>query len=82
LAAPDPAAFAAQHGITYADGRVRVEIDLAAAEGDLPAAYGLVVEARYRQLVQALAPVETLCDLANDPRVNVVRPPTLAVPAQ
>jgi hypothetical protein len=80
--APDPATFAAQHGIAYADGRVRVEIELATADSDVPAGYELLVEARYQRFVQALAPADTLCDLANDPRVSIVRPTTLATPTQ
>lgn len=80
LEAPDPAAFAAERGLAYQDDGVRVVVELAAGEteGDLALVYGLTVEARYRNLLQVWAPLASLCDLANDSRVRVVRSPTPA----
>jgi hypothetical protein len=72
LAAPDPAAFAAQRAPSYRDGRVEVNIFLAHAEGDLAHRYGLQVIARTPTLVEASAPLTTLCELSNDPRVRSV----------
>ncbi|MDQ3855951.1 MAG: hypothetical protein M3281_06090 [Chloroflexota bacterium] len=80
LAAPDAAAFATTRGLYYEDGRVRVTIRLAGAEDDLAERYALQAEARYRDQLQALAPLATLCDLSNDARVLAVRVPTQAAP--
>lgn len=80
LAAPDAAVFAVQRGLYYQQGRVRVEITLADVPENVAEVYGLETEASYRTMLQALAPLATLCDLANDPRVVAVRAPTPASP--
>jgi hypothetical protein len=80
LQAADPAAFAADHGLFVADERARVEIELLEDPEGVAAGFDLVVEAGYGQLLQALAPIHTLCDLANDPRVLLVRAPVPLTP--
>ena len=81
LDAPDPAAFAYRHGLDYEGGRVRVEITLRAPEGDLAQRYGLTVESRHGgKYLWALAPLASLCGLANDARVEGVDSRSLDIP--
>jgi hypothetical protein len=80
LHAADPAAFAAEHGLFFEDERVRVEIELLEDADSVAASFDLIVEAQYQLLVQALAPLQSLCDLANDPRVLIVRAPIPLTP--
>ena len=81
LNADDPTAFAAQHGLFFDGERVRVEVDFAAPAEDIPAKYDLIVEASYRQRLQALAPLSHLCPLSDEPSVIEVRSPSPAQPA-
>lgn len=80
LAAPDAQAFAAQHGLYFEAGRVRVEIETRATDESLSARYDLRIEARADTILQALAPVGVLCDLSTDPSVLSVRQPLPAHP--
>lgn len=80
IGAADPSAFAAGAGLVYRDGAVRVVVELQAS-GEPSPGYGLIEEARYENLVQALAPVEQLCPLSDDTGVLFVRPPVAASPA-
>jgi hypothetical protein len=79
-AAADPEAFSAQSGLAYqALVGARALIELRAEEADLAAAYGLTVESRYAEWLQAWVPLDQLCALSNDPRVQSVdapQPPT------
>lgn len=77
---PDPAALAAQTGLFYSQGRVRVIIELPSAESPAPSGYGLTVESRAQALVQALVPVDALCALAADGNVKFVRAPLPRLP--
>jgi hypothetical protein len=80
IRAADPAAFAAGRGLVVVDERVRVEIELLEDPEGVAMGFDLVVEAQYGALLQALAPLQTLCDLANDPRVLLVRAPIPLTP--
>jgi hypothetical protein len=80
LEAPDPAAFATERGLHLAGDQVRVVVELLQPEADLAEVYGLQAEGRYRNLVQALAPLSTLCALGGDERVRLVRAPFRATP--
>jgi hypothetical protein len=73
-AAPDPAAFAHERGISLIDGRVRVVVELIPGAA-LPLDVPLVVEGQYERLVQVLVPPAELCALAADPAVAIVRLP-------
>jgi hypothetical protein len=75
LRAAEPATFAVEHALFFEGGRVRAEIELSDDPDGVADAFDLRVEARYGQMLQALAPLGSLCDLANDPRVLVVRAP-------
>ena len=77
--APDPAEFASSAGLEMEDGAVRAVVELAGET--MPGIEGVVVERSYANLIQALVPIELLCDLSNDPQVKVVRPPLSAQPA-
>jgi hypothetical protein len=72
LAVPDPAAVAKRVALDIRDGRVEVNIFLAQPEGDLAQRYGLNVIARTPTLVEAAAPLSSLCELSNDSRVRSV----------
>lgn len=82
--ARDPAEYAARHGVEYANGRVEVEVTFAnpGEQGDLAQPYGLQVLDRSRSFLNARAPLMTLCDLAQDPRVRTVRPLVNTIPGQ
>jgi hypothetical protein len=71
-ASHDPQAFAATSGIERRQGSVLIGTTLAGA-GDPPLAYGVVVEARYADLMQAWVPVHQLCALSSDPNVVAIR---------
>lgn len=72
---PDPAKYAATHGIYYAEGRVRVVIELADEGVTIPESYHIQVEDRYKNFIQALVPVKVLRPLSNEPGVKSVRLP-------
>lgn len=76
--ATDPIALAAEMGLQFDGALVRVVLELV---DKAPDNYGLVTEAAYANLVQALAPLDQLCALALDPGVVAVRPPFEAAPA-
>jgi hypothetical protein len=82
LNAADPAEFSASHALPYRVGEVRVQIELAVpdsllavAQNDLVLDYQLAGDVRYRNFLQAWAPVDALCALANDGRVRSVNAP-------
>jgi hypothetical protein len=77
IVAEDPVGLAQTMGLFYEDGATRVVIQLATHEADISflSEYGAQVETQTESLVQALVPVEKLCDLSNDPRVRFVRGP-------
>jgi hypothetical protein len=70
--AADPASFAAEAQLEYADGRVRVIVELVSVDEPMPA-YGQIEEARYQGLVRAAISLDHLCALSNDPAVAAVR---------
>jgi hypothetical protein len=70
--AADPTSFAAGAQLEYADGRVRVIVELVSVDEPMPA-YGQTEEARYQGLVQAVVALDQLCALSNDPAVAAVR---------
>ncbi len=76
---PDPEAYARQADLYYSQGRVRVIIELESAEDRVPQLPGLTIESRAGELVQALVPVERLCELAAANGVRLVRSPAQPV---
>ena len=68
--AEDPAAFAAERGLAWVDGSVRVVFE---SDGPLPEG---VEEARSPGRVQALVPLDRLCALAAVAPVRVPLTPT------
>lgn len=78
----DVEGYAKAHGIPYEDGKVRVVIELIDEQTEVPQGYGLTVEARYKNMVQALVPAENLEKLAEDPAVKLVRTPKPALAAE
>ncbi len=78
------AAFAGEHGMDLAGGRVRVIIDAAGDTGAASAAAaaaGGTVEAVHGNMVQARVPTGSLAKLAGSPAVSRLRPPAKAIPA-
>jgi len=75
--AEDPATFAQTAGLFYENGATRVVIQLAApdAESTFLADYGAEVESSTPALIQARVPLEMLCPLADDDRVQSIRIP-------
>lgn len=75
--AEDPATFAQTAGLFYENGATRVVIQLAApdAESAFLADYGAEVERYTSALIQARVPLEMLCPLADDDRVQSIRTP-------
>lgn len=78
----DVEGYARAHGIPYEDGKVRVVIELINEQTEVPQGYGLTVEAKYKNMVQALVPAENLEKLAEDPAVKLVRTPKPALAAE
>ena len=77
--APDPAAFAARAGLDYREGMVRVVVEVRPGAA-VPQGHGLVVEARYQDLIQAQAPLTQLCPLAGQADVLAIRPSARPLP--
>lgn len=73
--ASQPQEYARDHNLYYADGRVRVVIDLNSPNGELPAGYDIKEETRNDGLVQALVLLPDLCRLSNEPQVRYVSVP-------
>jgi hypothetical protein len=78
-ASADPDAFAGSAGLDYADGTVRVVVELAGSDSPDTDTYGLIPEGQYANLVQTRVPPDQLCALASDPAVLAVRPPSVPV---
>lgn len=78
--AQEPAQFAQQTGLHYLEGRVRVVIEMVDLGAAVPTKYPLLVESRSDGLIQALVPLDILCDLSQEPQVKLVRSPLAAVP--
>lgn len=76
MSAQDSTRFALEQRIYYQGGLVRVSIELASAEAQLPSGYGLQVEGRAQNLIQALLPLQELCQLSNEPQVLSVMVPS------
>lgn len=85
LNSPNPEDFATQRGLRYENGRVLVEVTLSAPADDLAQKYDLIMRGSVgtppKVLVSVFAPLNTLCDLSNDPRVLAVRRPIQVVPS-
>ncbi|MBS7645762.1 hypothetical protein KEJ44_06985 [Candidatus Bathyarchaeota archaeon] len=73
--ADEVAGIAERYGVRCVDGRVRVIIELDAADSPIPDVEGIQVEARRGSLVQAWVPVEKLHELAQAPHVKYIRAP-------
>lgn len=71
----NPAEYAATYGLYYAEGLVRVVIELKSQDESLPAKYSIQVESHYENIVQALVPIKELRRLSNEPQVKYVRTP-------
>jgi hypothetical protein len=73
--------FALNHGLYLKDGKVRVVIEL---NNDTEAPdferYGVEIETRYENLVQALVPVDNLINLSEESNINFIRTPLKAHP--
>lgn len=79
--APDWALYAREKGLERSGLRVRVVIERS-APGAMPSpALELVVEAGSERLIRAQALIHRLVELARDPAVGFVRPPTRPQPA-
>lgn len=81
--ASDRAAFAADHGLTYRNGTVRVVIELE-PDATPPPEYDVREETAYTdagtRYVQAFVAVDDLAPLAAEPTVKRVRPPSTVHP--
>ena len=75
----DPERFASGAGLELNSSGARVVVELAAG-AEVPRGHGLIVEARYANLVQARAPLSELCALAQEAVVVSVTPPARGVP--
>jgi len=67
--------FAETNGIFYKEGKVRVVIELINEQANIPEGYGVVIEKRYKNMVQALVPIENLEALSKSPLVKFIRIP-------
>ena len=72
---PNPARYAATHGLHYTEGRVRVVIELVSGQAEIPNNYHIQIEDRYGDLVQALVPISELRPLSKEPMVRLIRTP-------
>ncbi|MBS7654968.1 hypothetical protein KEJ50_00460 [Candidatus Bathyarchaeota archaeon] len=67
--------FAEANRIFYEEGKVRVVIELVNEQAEVPEGYGVVIEKRYKNMVQALVPINNLESLSNSPLVKFIRTP-------
>lgn len=74
VAADDRAAYAAEHGLDYGDGRVAVVVTLADG-ATFPEGHGAAVDLAHERTVQANVPVDELDSLAAHGNVTYVRLP-------
>ena len=79
--AENPEAFARTHALTYNDGLTRAIVELQTPQPDLSFldAYDAEVETQAGDAVQIMVPVESLCALSQDPKINFVRSPLTPV---
>ena len=70
----DPEVYAQKHGLYFANGRVRVVIELDNPNYALPASYG-VEETRYENMIQALVVINKLLELSESPFVRFITIP-------
>jgi len=72
-----PEAFAQANNLFYDEGQTRVVIELAAPKPDTSFLnkYHLHIETQTDLLIQALAPLGTLCALSNNPEITFVSIP-------
>lgn len=80
MTAADPARAAADLGLFYEDGRVRVIVELADPTAADPQHPDLVIEGRFRDLVQARVPPAALCAISHLPGIQFVRGPAASFP--
>jgi hypothetical protein len=74
---PDWYEFALTQQLEMWGLRVRVLIELNTANGQLSPVHNLIIEARSSSgLIRALIPVHALSDVARDPAVRIIRPPS------
>lgn len=71
----NPLERAAEQRLVVKDGKVQVLLILRDASAAPPEGYGLEIGTRSGEQVQAFAPVDQLCALANTEEVLAVRPP-------
>jgi hypothetical protein len=71
----DVESFAETNGIFYKEEKVRVVIELVNEQADIPEGYGVIIEKRYKNMVQALVPINNLESLAESPLVRFIRIP-------
>jgi hypothetical protein len=79
--APDPATVARAYQLRFQDGRVEVQFgllgqDLAGIEAAVTRRYDLREARRATKVMLALAPVQSLCDLAQAPQVRGLSTPS------
>ena len=78
--ASEPVAMAETLGVRVVDGKVQVLIVLAGDDATFLAAFGIVPGTVSANQVQAFAPIDQLCALANHESVVAVRPAAMAQP--
>jgi hypothetical protein len=80
LQAPDPLEIADQLGFRVQDGKIQVSLILADSDATFLADYDVEVTKQVEMDVQALVPVDRVCELATVEQVLAVRLPSIAVP--
>ena len=78
--AEDPAEFAAQHELSFAQGRVQVTVELQSGQTALPSGYNFEITSQFQNRFDVLVPVSELLRLAQEPQVRSIRPPLKPVP--
>ena len=71
----DPSTFAEASGLYFSDGKVRVIIILAHISSTISSDFQIVPEGQFGDLLQAMVPVDQLCEISEEPYINFVRPP-------
>ena len=77
-----PADFAESRDLHFADGKVRVIIELADPSAQIPERFKIVTEGHYSNLLQGMVSIEQLGELSNEPYINFIRAPLKPQPAQ
>lgn len=75
----NPSEFAEANKLHFSDGKVRVVIVLADTLSIVSSEFHIVSEGQAGNLLQAMVPIDQLCELSEEPYIDFIRPPLQSV---